>query len=586
MGEMTRFSVRSRLGPIQLAEQTQELGAFVGGEHAEQLAFGVEPEPQPFVVQPAAPVGNHGEARPPIARIRGAADQAVRFEAVHQLRHVRFDARQPIGELTERQRVARLDQLMQGRQLRERQTNLAQPGIHATLEDPGRAQDRKELTVFESTHPFRYILCQSLTRPATRADRSIFGTEEGPMPSGSSRGRSRRVFLQLSAAASAALVACRSKGTPAVEPSALGQPIRAYGARSRFETAKRLFRRTDHPEASSSFTPLAATFGIITPSALHFERHHGGVPDLDPAVHTLTLHGLVDRPLVFTVDELKRFPSLSRINFLECSGNTGSEWRGAGATEVQRSHGLTSCSEWTGVPLATLLRECGVQPAGTWILAEGADACKMTRSIPIAKALDDVMVAYAQNGEPLRPEQGYPLRLIVPGWEGNINVKWIRRIEVLDQPAMSREETSKYTDLLADGTARQFTFVNEAKSVITRPSGGEKLPGPGVYELTGLAWSGRGAITRVEVSADGGATWTDATLQQPVLPRAHTRFCWSWRWEGRPARLQSRCTDETGYVQPTREALVAVRGYNSNYHNNAIQIWKVAADGSVTNGNG
>jgi sulfane dehydrogenase subunit SoxC len=397
--------------------------------------------------------------------------------------------------------------------------------------------------------------------------------------------RSRRWFLGLGAALGSALAACRAKQAPPVEPRALGAPISSYGSRSRFEKALRFFRPTTIPEEASSRTPLHDTYGIITPSSLHFERHHGGVPDIDPSGHTLTIHGLVDRPLVFSVDELKRLPSVSRIFFLECSGNSASEWKGANEADVQRAHGLTSCSEWTGVWLSTLLRECGVQPKGTWILAEGADACKLARSIPIAKATRDVLVAYGQNGEALRPEQGYPLRLIVPGWEGNVNVKWLRRIKVLDQPAMTRWETSKYTDLLADGTARQFTFDMDAKSVITRPSGGDTLAGPGVYEVTGLAWSGRGAIARVEVSTDGGRSWTNATLQEPVLPRAHARFTWSWQWDGRDAILQSRCTDDTGYIQPARTDLVAVRGLNSNYHNNAIQSWNVAADGKVTNGN-
>jgi sulfane dehydrogenase subunit SoxC len=398
--------------------------------------------------------------------------------------------------------------------------------------------------------------------------------------------RSRRWFLGLGASLGSALAACRSKqAPPPLEPRALGAPISPYGSRSRFEKATRFFRPTTIPEEASSRTPLHDTYGIITPSSLHFERHHGGVPDIDPATHTLTIHGLVERPIVLTVDEIKRLPSVSRIFFLECSGNSGSEWKGATETDVQRAHGLTSCSEWTGVWLSILLRDCGVQSNGTWILAEGADACKLGRSIPIAKAMHDVLIAYGQNGEALRPEQGYPLRLIVPGWEGNVNVKWVRRIKVLDQPAMTRWETSKYTDLLADGTARQFTFDMDAKSVITRPSGGDRLAGAGIYEVTGLAWSGRGAIARVEISVDGGGTWTEATLQEPVLARAHARFTWSWRWDGRDAMLQSRCTDDTGYVQPPRADLVAVRGLNSNYHNNAIQSWRVAPDGSVTNGN-
>jgi len=399
--------------------------------------------------------------------------------------------------------------------------------------------------------------------------------------------RSRRWFLGLGTAWSAALVACRSKSAPpAAEPRALGVAVSPYGSRSRFERAARYVNtNTKVPlEEAVSRTPLHDTYGIITPSSLHFERHHSGVPDIDPATHTLTIHGLVDRPLVFTVDELKRLPSVSRIYFLECSGNGLTEWRG-GEPDAQRIHGLTSCSEWTGVPVALLLRECAVRADATWMLAEGADACKMTRSIPMTKALDDALVAYGQNGEPLRPEQGYPMRLLLPGWEGNANVKWLRRIKVMDQPAMSREETSKYTDLMPDGTARQFTFIMEPKSLITRPSGGDRLAGAGMYEVTGLAWSGRGTIARVEITIDGGATWTPAELQAPVLPRAHTRFRWSWNWDGRDALIASRCTDDTGYTQPLLADLIKVRGVNSMYHNNGIQMWKVAADGTITNGN-
>ena len=401
-------------------------------------------------------------------------------------------------------------------------------------------------------------------------------------------GRRRRWFLRVSAAWGAAIAACTSRDSgPPAEPRALGAPVSGYGARARFENASRFFNQnTKVPlEEAASRTPLHETYGILTPSSLHFERHHAGVPEIDPAQHTLTIHGFVDRPLVFTVAELKQLPSISRIYFLECSGNSSSEWRGSGEASVQRAHGLTSCSEWTGVSLALLLKECGLQPAGTWILAEGADPCRMARSIPMGKALADVLVAYGQNGEPLRPEQGYPLRLLVPGWEGNVNIKWLRRVKVLDRPAMTREETSKYTDLLADGTARQFTFDMDAKSLITRPSAGDTLPGPGLYEMTGLAWSGRGAITKVEITGDGGQRWTTAVLQTPVLPRAHTRFRWSWQWDGRESLVASRCTDETGYVQPALPELVAVRGVNSNYHNNAIQIWKVASDGKITNGN-
>lgn len=401
--------------------------------------------------------------------------------------------------------------------------------------------------------------------------------------------RSRRWFLRFSTAWSAALVACRSKSAaPPPEPRALGAPVSGYGARSRFEkSARHVNVNTKVPlEEASSRAPLHDTYGIITPSSLHFERHHAGVPEIDPATHTLTIHGLVDRPLVFTVDELRRLPSISRIHFLECSGNSSSEWRGGSSdADAQRIHGLTSCSEWTGVPVSMLLRECGVQAKASWVLAEGADACKLARSIPIKKMMDDAFIAYAQNGEPLRPEQGYPIRLFLPGWEGNTNVKWLRRLKAMDGPAMMRDETSKYTDLLADGTARQFTFDMEPKSLITRPSGGDTLAGAGTYQVTGLAWSGRGTIVKVEVSVDGGATWAQAELQTPVLPRAHTRFHLPWKWDGRETTIASRCTDDTGYTQPSIAELVAVRGANSNYHNNGIQAWKVAGDGKITNGN-
>lgn len=391
----------------------------------------------------------------------------------------------------------------------------------------------------------------------------------------------RRRFLRaLTAASGAAAVACRSQ-SPAQPPSLLGAPISPYGQRSPFEKSARLLPQTLTPEQASSRTPLQDSYGIITPSSLHFERHHAGVPAIDPAAHRLVIHGMVDRPLVFTMDELERLPSVSHVYFIECSGNSSNGWAPTPARTAQAAHGLTSCSEWTGVSLALLLREAGVQTRATWILAEGADPCRMARSVPIAKAMDDALVAYAQNGEPLRPEQGYPIRLLLPGWEGNASVKWLRQLKVSDEPFMTRDETSKYTDLMPDGTARQFTFVMDAKSVITRPSGGHTLPGRGFHEITGLAWSGRGTIARVEVTTDGGVTWQDAALQSPVLPKAHTRFRFGWEWDGRDAVIASRATDDTGYVQPTRAELVAVRGTNSNYHNNMIQAWAVKADGAV-----
>jgi sulfane dehydrogenase subunit SoxC len=361
-----------------------------------------------------------------------------------------------------------------------------------------------------------------------------------------------------------------------------GETVRAYGERSPFEKAQRIYRQSSGFGTAVSGTPLQDCYGIITPSALHFECHHSGVPQIDPTKHELLVHGEVDRPLVFGLEDLKRFPSVSRIHFIECAGNSAGEHVGKPRPNPQRSHGLLSCSEWTGVPLATLLQEVGLKTQAKWILAEGADACRMARSIPIDRALDDVIVAYGQNGEALRPEQGYPLRLVIPGWEGNVNIKWLHRLHVVDQPYMTREETGGYTDLMPDGKARIFTFIMEAKSIITRPAGEQVLPGPGAHLISGLAWSGRGRIDRVEVSTDGGQSWQVAALQGPPLSKAFTRFCISWIWNGKPTTLQSRCTDETGYVQPSREELVAVRGMNATDHYNGIKIWQVLSDGRVT----
>ncbi len=405
--------------------------------------------------------------------------------------------------------------------------------------------------------------------------------------------KARRKFLRYGLLSGAALTSCSSekKDLAATSPAAaeddgpdqLGKAVSAYGERSPFEKTARLVPDTKTPATASSRTPLAETYGIITPNALHFERHHAGIPRIDPAEHKLLIHGMVDRPLVFTLADLKRLPSVSRVHFVECAGNSGGEWGPKNAPDVQRSHGLASCSEWTGVPLRLLLEEAGVQKQAKWFLAEGADACKMSRSVPIAKAMDDAMVVYAQNGEAIRPEQGYPLRLMLPGFEGNINVKWLRRIKVSDEPFYTKDETSKYTELLPDGKAMIFTLPMDAKSVITRPSGGQKLAGPGFQEITGLAWSGRGKITKVEISVDGGTTWKQAQLQDPVYSKAFTRFRMPWTWDGKEASIVSRCQDESGYQQPSREELVEARGVNSLYHCNVLKSWKVAGDGSVTN---
>lgn len=363
-----------------------------------------------------------------------------------------------------------------------------------------------------------------------------------------------------------------------VDPTTVpGTPPTGYGQRAPFVKSARVARSW-----WASLTPLQDLDGVVTPASLHFERHHNGIPAIDPSLHRLLIHGQVDRPLILSMEDLKRFPTISRLAFIECSGNSAPEWRVPTGQTVQQTHGLTSTSEWTGVRLETVLKEVGVKQGATWMLAEGSDAAAMTRSLPLADIMKDALLCYAQNGEPLRPEQGYPLRLVIPGWEGNTSIKWLRRLKVGSAPYMTREETSQYTDLMPDGNARQFTMVMEAKSVITTPSGGQKVY-PGFIEIRGLAWSGRGAVTRVDVSTDGGQSWEQAQLQEPVLSKCHTRFRFPWRWTGKEAILQSRCMDETGYVQPTRPALVAVRGVNSIYHNNAIQSWKISEEGQVTN---
>src|SRR5215831_3231553 len=394
---------------------------------------------------------------------------------------------------------------------------------------------------------------------------------------------SRRELLRLGVVAGGGVLASGEALAAEADARKLGIPLGPYGERSPFEKATRWTRESKTPETGSSFTPLHTSVGTLTPSSLHYERHHSGIPTIDPAKHRLVIHGMVSRPLSLSMDEIRRLPSITRTLVLECGGNSGGEWSAPGAADVQRSYGLVSCSEWTGVPLAALLAEAGVRPGATWVIAEGADACRMMRSIPIAKAMENSLLAYGQNGEAIRPSQGYPLRLINPGWEGNTNVKWLHSLRVADQPYMARDETSKYSDLMPDGKARIFTYAMEAKSVITFPSGGLTLPAAGLYELTGLAWSGNGKIERVEVTTDGGRSWTAAQLQEPRLPVALTRFRMPWRFEGREAVIASRATDETGYVQPSREQLIAVRGTNSAYHFNGTKFWRVQSDGKVTN---
>jgi sulfane dehydrogenase subunit SoxC len=398
----------------------------------------------------------------------------------------------------------------------------------------------------------------------------------------------RRIFLQAGAAGTAALLTAQAAAQDQpVWMRVPGAGMSESGAPSKYETE--LYRRTIQSQpgttgAGVSRTPLEYLDGIITPSRLHFERHHSGIPDIDPDRHSLIIHGLVERPLSFTVDALARYPMVSRIQFLECSGNSG----GLLAAEPAQSscgelHGLVSGSEWGGVPLSALLAETGVKATAKWIVASGADAAKMGRSVPLDKIMDDAIVALYQNGELLRPSNGYPMRLFLPGWEGNMSVKWLHTIKVLDQPAMTKDETSKYSDLQDNGELRLFTFPMGVKSVITSPSPGLNLRDAGVYQVSGIAWSGAGKIRRVEVSADGGKSWADAALDQHVLPRCLTRFRSAWRWNGGPAVLLSRATDEAGKVQPTRAAVMKGRALGTFYHYNGIQAWQVNGDGEVKN---
>jgi sulfane dehydrogenase subunit SoxC len=405
---------------------------------------------------------------------------------------------------------------------------------------------------------------------------------------------SKRRFIKqgVGLLAAGGLVAANGKHAAAVEPPETppsmkvpGAGMGEYGAPAKYESkVTRTFIRSQPGTTGSgaSRTPLESLEGMITPSGLHFERHHNGVPDIDPAAHRLMLHGMVKRPLIFTVDTLLRYPMVSRIHFLECSGNSQFLYQPTPPNlTAGQTHGLVSCSEWTGVPLRLLLEEAGVDRSAPWILAEGADAAAMSRSVPMAKAMDDAILALFQNGERLRPENGYPVRLFLPGWEGNMSVKWLRRLKVVAAPVMTKDETSRYTDLQADGKSLMFTYPMEVKSVITRPSHGMTLPGVGLHQISGIAWSGNGTIKRVDVSTDGGRTWTDAPLVAPVLPRALTRFRLPWRWDGTAAILKSRAVDDAGAVQPEREKFIAEHGNNAIFHFNGIQAWRVASSGEV-----
>ena len=401
----------------------------------------------------------------------------------------------------------------------------------------------------------------------------------------------RRLFLTGSAVAGVAASGVAFPNPATADPLAIeswmkmpGSPFVGYGQPSRFEdkVVRVAANPPNAPGTGAARTPLHRLNGTITPNGLHFERSHSGIPDIAPDVHRLLIHGLVKRPLLFTLDMLSRYPMESRIAFIECGGNGLQLYQKDPAPlNCQALHGLVSCAEWTGVKLSTLLDEVGVEPTAKWILVEGADAAGMSRSVPLAKAMDDSLIALFQNGERIRPSNGYPIRLLLPGYEGNMHVKWLRRIKVTEGPTMTKDETSKYTMLLLDGKSLQFVFPIEAKSVITQPSPGLTMQGPGLYEISGLAWSGYGKISNVEVSADSGKSWAPAALQQPVLSMALTRFRMAWRWNGGSAVLQSRATDDAGYVQPTRAELIANRGTKAFYHFNAITSWGIAENGEV-----
>jgi sulfane dehydrogenase subunit SoxC len=399
----------------------------------------------------------------------------------------------------------------------------------------------------------------------------------------------RRYFLAGAGVTGLALLTARAQGAPLRAPgmNAPGAPMSPWGETSSFEAhVKRTFIRSQAGTdgSGSSRTPLQHLDGLITPSQLHFERHHSGIPQIDPDQHQLYIHGLVKRALSFDVHALARYPMVSRIQFLECSGNSAALIAPQpAAQDCAAIHGLISVSEWGGVPLAVLLDEAGVDPRGKWVVATGADAAAMARSVPLEKIMDDAIVALYQNGERLRPANGYPMRLFLPGWEGNASVKWLRSLNVTDGPAMTKDETSKYSDLQSDGSAKLFTFPMGVKSVITSPSPGLVLGSPGVYQISGMAWSGAGKISRVEISADGGKSWADAHLDEHVLPKCVTRFRAAWRWNGAPATLLSRAVDDSGAVQPSRQNNMQNRAAGSYYHVNAIQAWQIDSQGAAEN---
>jgi sulfane dehydrogenase subunit SoxC len=409
----------------------------------------------------------------------------------------------------------------------------------------------------------------------------------------------RRRFLRNSATIAGATLAGTVAGVTAAtaerlaiapsntEPGRIIEP-KTYGMPSKYEkhvTRNRSDVLVNRQNWSDwSMTPLQHQFGIVTPNGLFYERHHAGIPDIDPDKHSLVIHGMVKQPLKFSMNDLMRYPSVSKFHFLECSGNGLTDWTKAASVTVQQSHGLLACAQWTGIPLSWLLDEAGLQPGAKWVLMEGADASAHARSIPIEKCLQDTLIVYAMNGERLRPENGYPLRVLIPGWEGNVSIKWLRRIKVGDQPWHLRSETARYTDPMPNGKWRQFSMDMECKSVITRPSGGMKINGPGRVEIEGFAWSGNGIIRNVDITLDGGKNWRSAKIEQPVLDKCLTRFRYSWDWKGEPAKIASRATDSTGYTQPAVEDIAKKRALvGFVQHHNGVFPWAVSQNGEVKN---
>src|SRR5216117_732685 len=411
----------------------------------------------------------------------------------------------------------------------------------------------------------------------------------------------RRAFLRGGAALAAAMTGYTLARSASAAPladdpwsRAPGMLVPPYGVPSGYEKAvvRTLSNPKGDPRTQHARTPHHLLQGTATPNGLHFTISHGGNADIDPAQHRLAIHGLVKRPLVFTLDALARYPMVSRMTFVECGGNSAPLFsREPIQASVQALHGLASCAEWTGVALSTLLEETGVDPKAKWLVAEGADAPALSRSVPIAKALDDAMIALYQNGERLMPGNGYPMRLLLPGWEGNMNVKWLRRLKLVEAPAMSYYESRTYAPILPNGKAYQFYFLQEVKSFITQPSPGLMLKAPGFYEISGIAYSGNGRISKVMVSADGGQSWAQAALHEPVLSKAFTRFRVPWSWSGGPAVLQSRAWDEAGNVQPTRAQIIAVRGQSAkvppvtafpSQHYNGVTSWAISSAGAVS----